>query len=169
VFETGIILALLLAMLKTVPPKQWAIIIVLVTALLIRTIEEFGLYWAESFVSLVPSLTIERQQWIVPDLIVLFQVSMAVYLVSCLAWVKDKESRIFFLLMAVFLMFSSLLIPLYKYDAIKTFSAYTFLYHASAILQVLTVFYYSNGIRQLIRNTGNLFSNFRRGAINQRG
>ena len=151
-FETGIILFLLLAMLKTEHPKQWAIGVILISLMFTRVIEAHGLYWAESITAIIPGLTIGNPRWIAPNLMVLAQLFFALYLISCMSWVRGKDSRNLFLLMAGFLVASSLLFPLYKYDAIRTFSAYTLLYRIVDVCMVLTVFYHSNGIRQIIGN-----------------
>ena len=154
-FESVIIIALLIAMLGSNQPYKFAIILVVVTAVFARLIDDYGLYWSESLVSLIPVLHISEPLWIPWYLIFIFQTLMAGFLILSTFALSEKRERGFFLLMAVFMLFNCALIPAYKADLIVAFETYVFLYHTAAILQVLTVFYYSNGFTKIIRNSFN--------------
>jgi len=154
-FESVIIIALLIAMLGSNQPYKFAIILVVVTAVFARLIDDYGLYWAESFVSLISWLYISEPSWIPWYLIFIFQTLMAGVLILYTFALSEKRERGFFLLMAVFMLFNCALMPAYKADLIVAFETYVLLYHTTAILQVLTVFYYTNGSTKLIANIRN--------------
>jgi len=158
-FEAAIIGLLLIAMLGSKQPYQFAIILVVVTAVFLRPIEAFGLYWAESLVNVVPGLYLtDDPRWIPADLMFIFQSFMAGILILYTFALRYAKERRFFLAMAAFILFANMLIPAYRFEVlIKSFETYSLLYHVTAILQVLTVFYYSDGITKLI---GNLWDSF---------
>lgn len=150
-FEVSIIVFLLLGMLITSMPRKAAISLVLVTLALGSLINLYGLVWAEALVSVVPYLTLgDEPQWIKAYMVVLTQSIAALLLI--IGGIHYRGEKLFFWLMAFFLFASSLIIPLYKYDIIYKFSHYTLFYHTIDITMLLTVFYFSDGTKQLIRS-----------------
>ena len=160
-FEAAIIVALLIAMLGSKQPYQFAIVLVVVTAVFLRPIESFGLYWAEGLVSLVPGLHLTDDPiWVPAYLMFIFQSFMAGMLILYTFSLRYAKERRFFLAMAAFILFANALIPAYRFDLIVAPETYLLLYHVTAILQVLTVFCYSDGTTKLI---GNLWLSFLNG------
>lgn len=156
-FEAAIIVLLLIAMLGSKQPYQFAIILVVVTAVFLRPIEAFGLYWAESLVDFVPGLHLtDDSRWIPAYLMCIFQSFMAGILILYTFALRYPKERRFFLAMAAFILFANALIPAYRFDVIESFETYSLLYHLTAALQVLTVFYYTDGTTKLIGNIRSL-------------
>lgn len=95
----------------------------------------------------------------------------AAYLVF-LSFGVDKKNKMFFYLMAGFLVASvlnnGLLIPIHKYADIGSFSIYTYCYQTIAIAHVFTMLAFSNVIGNILRTIrdsvfiwGNSFHNLR--------
>lgn len=152
-FEALVIIFMGLGMFITSMPKRAAIILVIAVLAVDSLINLYGLTWAESIVALIPILTLgEEPQWIKGGMVVLVQSITALILVISSIWCRKQEDRLFFRVMAIFLIASSVIIPLYKYDIIYKFSHYTLIYHTIDITMLLTVFYFSDGTKQLIRS-----------------
>ena len=151
-FEALIIIFLLFAMLITTHPKKLAVAIVVLIALVDRLIEYYGLQWAESFGSLMGISFIESA-WMRADMIVVAQCLTSMLLIYISILLGSANDRLFFRIMALFLILTSALIPLYRFDVILSWSAYTNMYHALATLQVFIVYWFSDGFRDFSRNS----------------
>lgn len=142
-FDIGILLAVLFAMLLSSMPKKLAMFICLVvTAIGLATNAAIGAgYLAETFIYRIAGIT----------------ESMAAFLLILIGWrvINPKEAKFFFI-MAGFLMASSALnsvyIPIFLYTDYLNYEFYTFGFHIVAILHVLTMFAYSDGIGKTLRN-----------------
>jgi len=71
-------------------------------------------------------------------------------------FIVNHRDRVFFLLMAMFLLLSSainvILIPIYIYTDLLTFEAYQAAFHLIAVLHVMCMLGYSDGVRLGITN-----------------
>lgn len=153
-FEAAIIICLLIAMRHSTMPKQLAIAVILGVAVVDRLSEGYGMYLAESLVSMAPGLEMGNPKWLVANLVTICQLSGALSLFVIGSRLIEAGDRRFFWAMSAFLAAAGLLIPIFRFTPMN-FEAYTFLYRAVAILQVITVYYYSNGTKQYIRAIGN--------------
>jgi len=167
-FEPMVFIVLLLAMLITNMPRKEAIIYVLVGSAMTIYINLFGSQWADSLVSAFPWLSMGESVWIKAWMIACAQGLIAFLLIARGGWQKGKDKD-FFRIMALFMFGTSGALVIYRYDMIVTFDAYTAIYHLLAILQVLTVFYYSNGIKQLTGSIGASLNNLWNGIPSLRG
>jgi len=150
-FEILVIVFLGLGMFTTSMPKMAAISLVITVLAIDSLINLYGLVWAEAIVALIPALTIgEESSWIKGYMVVLVQSITALILFFSAHWCDSREDRLFFRIMALFLFASALIIPLYKFGVIYEFSQYTLFYHTIDIIMVFTVFYFSDGTKQLI-------------------
>lgn len=153
-FEGAILIFLIIAIRYSTMPKRIAIAVILFVAIADRFAEAYGLYWAESLVYMLPWLELGDPKWIPANLVVMSQAVGCISLAIIGSRLIDKHDRRFFWIMSVFLLAAGSLIPIFQATSMN-FEAYTFLYRAVAISQVLTVYYYSNGTKQFIRAIGN--------------
>jgi len=164
IFEPIMFILLFLAMLFTNMPRKEAIIYVMVTSAMAIYVMAHGLYVANSLVSIIPGLELGDPKWIEAWMVVFFQTLLSTLLVVRGAFMRGKD-REFFNIMGVFLFALSGAIVMYRYDLIVEFSLYTAIYHTLAILQVLTVFYYSDGIKRITTSIFNLVHSYIRRSI----
>ena len=142
-FDIGILLAVLFAMLLSSMPKKLAMSICLLVAIvgvITNGAIEAG-YLAEIVIYHIAGIA----------------ETSAAFLLILIGWriINVKEARFFFL-MAGFLMASSALNSLYIHIFLYTdflkYEFYTVGFHVVAILHVITMFAYSDGIRKILRN-----------------
>ncbi len=144
-FDGAIFALVLAAFLLSKEPKQTAILVCVYVSLFAFLINA--------------TLPVE---YIYSSLAILEAVGAA-FLISFMHRV-DEANRRFYAVMAAFLTvsvaFNCILIPLYKYANIGTFSIYTYCYQGTAIAHVLTMLAFSDVIGSSIRNLRDTFSSW---------
>lgn len=164
-FEVSIFLSLLFAMLFTNMPRKEAIVYVMVASTMCMLINDNSVKLIETIYS--PYITKEHL-WTPAFLVIGVQSLLAIPLILRARTMEGKD-RDFFRIMAAFLFATSGSIVMFRYDIIVKFETYTAIYHVLALLQVLTVFIYSNGINQLIGSIGDSIADLRHGLSRVRG
>lgn len=142
-FDVGIFLGILFAMLLSSMPKKLAMLICLfvsITGLILNSAIEAG-YFADSM--------------IYPMAGVAEALAAVILMLIGIRTINHRDAR-FFYIMGWFLIVSSWLnsiyIPLFLYTDFLTFEFYTVGFHVVAMLHVFTMFVYSDGIGKAIRN-----------------
>jgi len=163
-FESIIFILLFLAMLATNMPRKEAIIYVMVASAVAIYLSVNSQYIANNLVSIIPGLELGDPRWVESWMVIFFQTFLSALLVVRGAFMRGRD-REFFNIMGVFLFALSGAIVMYRHDLIVEFSLYTAIYHTLAILQVLTVFYYSDGIKRITTNIFNLIHSYIRRSL----
>lgn len=146
-FDGAIFALALTAFLLSKEPKQTAILVCLFVSII------------GAFINITFPI-----EYIYSSLGILEAIGFLVLLVLSLG--VSSHHKVFFNLMMAFLFISvannCILIPLYKYYNVGSFSIYTYCYQAIAIAHVLTMLAFSDVIGSSIRNMRNTFSNWNR-------
>jgi len=147
-FDIGIFLGVLFAMLLTSMPQKFAMSICLSVALLGILINSLAQLEYITVRAVFPLAGIA-------------EVAAAFMLIMYGRIVWNRRDQVFFYLMAGFLLFSSainlIFIPVYLYTDYLTFGMYQAAFHTIAVLHVLTMLGYSDGIRALFRDIRDSF------------
>ena len=140
-FNIGIFLGVLFAMLLTSMPQKFAMSVCLGVALWGILINSAAAYEYISIRSVYPLAGI-------------VEVASAFGLVLYARFITKRQDMIFFYLMSGFLLFSSainlIFIPVYLYTDYLTFGMYQVVFHTIAVLHVLVMGSFSDGIRSFV-------------------
>lgn len=158
-FDIFLWLGILLAMFLSKRPKQGAVAIVAIIASAGVLID----YWFPK--DLVESLGL----WIEYFLASSLEATGAILLTFWATMLKKRADAQYFYLMAAFLLASSSVVVLFRNDVIVTQADYIFYAQLVAVLHLLTMLIFSDGIRNLARSTYDILSSNRSGLSNLRG